>query len=80
MKAKLNLTIDDSLLAKIKRYAASRKVSVSELVETYFNTLTKASKKQNIVELMDSIQKPSVKLPENLKTAYYEEQKGKYGF
>lgn len=80
MKAKLNLTIDDSLLAKIKRYAASRKISISELVETYFNTITKTSKKPNIVELMDSIQTPSVNLPEDLKTAYYEEQKEKYGF
>ncbi len=80
MKAKLNLTIEDTLLAKIKRYAAKRKTSVSELVEVYFNSLTKASKKTNIVELMDSIQKPSVTLPEDLKTAYFEEQKGKYGF
>jgi hypothetical protein len=80
MKAKLNLTIEDTLLAKIKRYAAKRKTSVSELVEVYFTNLTKASKKPNIVELMDSIKKPSVGLPNDLKVSYYEERKEKYGF
>ncbi len=29
MKARLNLTIDENLLAQIKRYAASRKSSIS---------------------------------------------------
>lgn len=80
MKAKLNLTIEDTLLAKIKRYAAKRRTSVSELVEAYFTSLTKASKKPNIVELMDSIEKPSIELPGDLRSAYYEEQKEKYGF
>jgi hypothetical protein len=35
MKVKLNLTIDDGLLTRIKRYAADKKTSVSELVEDY---------------------------------------------
>lgn len=80
MKAKLNLTIEDTLLAKIKRFAAKRKTSVSELVETYFMSLTQASKKPNIVELMDATDKPSLELPDDLITAYYEERKEKYGF
>jgi hypothetical protein len=79
MKAKLNLTIDENLLGKIKRYAASRKTSVSELVEAYFRSLTSASKKRNIVEMMDAMKKPAIDLPEDLKTAYFEEQKEKYG-
>lgn len=79
MKAKLNLTIEDTLLAKIKRFAAKRKTSVSELVETYFMNLTQSSKKPNIVELMDSTKRPFIKLPDDLKAAYYEEQKEKYG-
>lgn len=80
MKAKLNLTIEDTLLAKIKRFAAKRKTSVSELVETYFMSLTQVSKKPNIVELMDATDKPSLELPDDLITAYYEERKEKYGF
>lgn len=80
MKSKLNLTIEDSLLAKIKRYAAKKKTSVSELVEAYFTNLTKASSKPNIVELMDTMEKPSIKLPDDLTASYYEERKEKYGF
>lgn len=80
MKAKLNLTIDDTLLLRIKKYAANHHVSISELVETYFHNLTKASKKMNIVELMDKKKKPSLTLPKDLKKAYYEEQREKYGF
>lgn len=80
MKSKLNLTIEDTLLAKIKRFAAKRKTSVSELVEAYFTKVTKASKRPNIVELMDSTEKPSIELPDDLIAAYYEERKEKYGF
>lgn len=80
MKAKLNLTIEDTLLAKIKRYAAKNKVSVSELVEAYFSKLTRTSKKPNVVELMDSTEKPSIELPDDLIASYYEERKEKYGF
>ena len=80
MKAKLNLTIEDTLLAKIKRYAAKNKMSVSELVEAYFSKLIKAPKKPNVVELMDSTEKPSIELPDDLIASYYEERKEKYGF
>lgn len=80
MKSKLNLTIEGTLLAKIKRYAASRKTNVSELVESYFNKLLRTSHKPNIVEFMDSMEKPSSDLPQDLKKAYYEEGKEKYGF
>lgn len=79
MKSKLNLTIEEALLAKIKRYAASQKTSVSELVEHYFYSITRAHK-PNIVELMERMEKPSIDLSQNLKKGYYEEQKEKYGF
>ncbi len=80
MKAKLNLTIEDTLLNKIKRYAAKRKTSVSELVEAYFTKLTKSSRRPNVVELMDSTEKSTINLPDDLIAAYYEERKEKYGF
>jgi hypothetical protein len=80
MKAKLNLTIEDTLLAKIKQYAAKHKTSVSELVESYFTKLTKSSKRPNVVELMDATEKSPVNLPDDLIAAYYEERKEKYGF
>jgi hypothetical protein len=80
VKAKLNLTIEDTLLTKIKQYAAKRKTSVSELVEAYFTKLTKSSKRPNVVELMDSTETSPINLPDDLIAAYYEERKEKYGF
>lgn len=83
MKTRLNLTIEDSLLFKIKSYAAQKQVSVSELVEDYFNNLTKPKpKKMNLIEFVKSM--PKVELPYDdnvdLKKQYYEEKASKYGF
>ena len=36
MKTKLTLRLDETVIARAKRYAASRGVSLSELVENYF--------------------------------------------
>lgn len=56
MKVRLNLTIEDDLLNKIKRYAASKQVSVSELVEEYFKTIAKPKKQKNsIIDLVEKI-------------------------
>jgi len=41
MKARLNLTIDETLLARIKSYSENKKVSISELVEQYFYSISK---------------------------------------
>lgn len=80
MKVRLNLTIDDNLLNKIKRYAASRKVSVSELVEEYFRTLLKPKRRKNIIDLVEKLPEHSVPATEDLKKGFYEEQSGKHGF
>ena len=79
MKAKLNLTIDDDLLGRVKRYAERQRVSVSELVESYFRSLTKSRKKKNIVELVDGLDGPQTSLPDDLTKAYYEEQENRHG-
>jgi len=79
MKAKLNLTIDDDLLGHVKRYAERQRVSVSELVESYFRSLTKSRKKKNIVELVDGLDGPHAPLPDDLTKAYYEEQENRHG-
>ncbi len=61
MKERLNLTIDGALLEAIKVYAASRQTSVSELVESYFQAVTREVPRNTIVDLMDSIKAPAVK-------------------
>jgi len=38
------------------------------------------NKPKNIVEIMDRTEKPLLKLPKDLRRAYYEERKEKYGF
>ena len=40
MKTKINLTIENETLRKIKLYALEHQVSVSSLVEDYFEKLT----------------------------------------
>ncbi|MEX2235531.1 MAG: DUF6364 family protein [Cyclobacteriaceae bacterium] len=80
MKTRLNITIDESLLERIKGYAAKRKTSVSELVESYFKHLTKPSNRRTIIDLVDRLDKPSIPEGKDLKKAFYEDQAEKYGF
>jgi hypothetical protein len=80
MKARLNLTIDEDLLNKVKVYAERRQSSVSQLVEEYFKNIVKRPKKQTIIDLIESLPKPDIDPNVDLKQAYYEENKKKYGF
>jgi len=81
MKTRVNLTIDDRVLAGIKAYANSKHISVSELVEEYFINLTRAVKrKKNILDLVDKLEKPAIDEKANLKKLFYREQANKYGF
>ena len=53
MTVKLNLTINEKVAAKSKKYAAKKGVSVSKLVEEYLDKLTKKEeekKEKNFVK------------------------------
>ena len=84
MKAKINLSIEEKLIYKIKAYAEEEHTSVSELVEEYFKRVVEkpAKKKSNLIEFVKSL--PKVELPYgddvDLKNQYYEENASKYGF
>mgnify|MGYP000754730177 CR=1 FL=1 len=80
MKVRINLTIEGNLLNKIKRYASNKQMSVSELVESYFKSLTKPVKKKNLLEMVDKLDKPAISSDRNLKKGYYEDQAEKHGF
>ena len=71
MKARLNITIDESLLQEVKKFAAKRNTSVSEMVENYFRNITKPKRKL-LTELLDEL--PKLDNPENKKLSdlYYE--------
>jgi hypothetical protein len=85
MKSRLNLTIKKQLLMKAKRYAASRKTSVSKVVENYFATLpenllsNKKPEKGALIKLIESLPKPKVPKGDLVKL-YYKRNRKKYGF
>ena len=60
MKERLNLTIDRALLEAMKVYAASKDMSVSELVESYFRNVTKPIERRNILDMVDELDAPVV--------------------
>ncbi len=74
MKSRVNLTIDEALIDKVKSYAALQHTSVSELVETYFEQLTKPVGRKNILELVEQLPGYSIDDKLDLKKLYYEEK------
>ena len=76
MKARLNLTIDETLLAEIKKMATRNDTTVSDLVEQYFKKLLPKKKQDNILEIVDNLRATDISADTDLK-AYYYEQKGK---
>jgi hypothetical protein len=80
MKARLNLTIDISLLDTIKAYASNKHTSVSELVEDYFKRVTKSSKRKTIITLVDKLKMPELGPKVDLRDSFYQDQAKKYGF
>ena len=47
MNTKLTLKLDKTVIENAKRYSLQRKVSLSELVENYFRSLTEYSEEKN---------------------------------
>lgn len=80
MKERLNLTIDGDLLNAMKAYAAKKEMSVSELVEGYFRTVTRPVQTKNVRDLVRGLRKPAIPDEADLKELYYKEQAEKYGF
>ena len=59
MNERLNLTIDGALLEAMKAYAASKEISVSELVESYFRSVTKPVERRSILDIVDGLEAPA---------------------
>ena len=56
MNTKLTLNLDKEIIDEAKTYAKSHSVSLSKLIETYLNSLTRASKKKSTVSpLVESL-------------------------
>ena len=78
MKARLNLTIDQTLLEEVKQYATLKNTSVSELVEEYFKVIIQP-KKKSFVELIKELPKPKIDENFDWKEEYYKDKMKKYG-
>ena len=56
MDKKLTLSLDQSIIEKAKTYAKSNNVSLSKLIESYLNSLTKRTKEpSDITPLVKSL-------------------------
>lgn len=73
MKERLNLTIDAGLVESMKAYAASKQMSVSELVESYFRSVTRSLPRTNILDLVDQLEKPDLDEKADLKALFYQQ-------
>ncbi|GAB2489815.1 DUF6364 family protein [Algoriphagus taiwanensis] len=86
MKKKLNITIEENLLEKIKAYAESKDRSVSDLVQEHFETLLKPRPTlpngMTLVEYMKSLPKSKIEFPEGMdwKDEYYRAKAKKWGY
>lgn len=80
MKTRLNLTVEESLLDRIKKYASRKDTSVSELVETFFKSVLKPTRQDNIIDMVEKLKKPDIDESIDLKKEYYHRQKKKHGY
>ena len=80
MKSRLNLTIENTVLEDVKMYATKQKRSVSDLVEKYFKKIVKPTKRKNIIDLIEKLDKPNIADNDDLKELFYKENGKKYGF
>lgn len=82
MKTRLNITIEETLLKRVKSYAIKKQISVSGLIENYLETVVRISpKRTNLLDMIDKLE-PNQKIvtESNEKASFYESQKEKYGF
>ncbi len=54
-------------------------MSVSELVEDYFKTITKPTRRKTIIDLVEKLDPPAIDPQADLKELYYQDQAKKYG-
>ncbi|TVP50404.1 MAG: hypothetical protein EA341_07490 [Mongoliibacter sp.] len=86
MKKRLNITVEEKLLTKIKKYAEAQDTSISSLVEEHFEKLlmpeNKLSKKIGLVDFVKSLPPSKKEYPEdwNWKTEYRKAKESKYGY
>jgi hypothetical protein len=77
MKKRLNITVKEDLIRKMKKYADIQETSISHLVEEHFEELLKLSstlpKEMSLVEYVKTLPKSKVAYPKDFdfKKEYY---------
>ena len=81
MKTRFNITIEETVLAYIKSYAAARQMSVSQIIEDHLKSIAQsAEQKRNILEIIDEMDAPmGINTDQDLVKAYHEARSEKYG-
>jgi Family of unknown function (DUF6364) len=80
MNTKLTIKLDDDVISRAKRYAKHRKTSLSKMIESYLDSVTKPnSKKVEITPLVKSLS-GVITLPDDYdyKKDYADHLKSKY--
>ena len=78
MKVRVNLTIDEEVLQKAKKYAAASHTSVSEMVQAYLAVTARMSEKKTVASILRRIPKPKADYSgRNLIKEYFEAQNKK---
>lgn len=80
MKVRLNLTIDQDVLAATKEEVSKSKTSISELVESFLKRITISKNRNTVIDIVQSLPKPPDMVERDLEKAYKEERAEKYGF
>jgi len=75
MKARLNLTIEESVLHNTKLYAEKKGVSISEIVEGYLKIVSKPVKRRTIIDLVEELGPSNIDPKVDLKELYYQDPK-----
>lgn len=79
MKTRLNLTIEENLLQRMKAYASRKHISLSELVEGYFEKIVQPVKRKSIVDIVEKMKTPPVPAGKDLVGDYYDDLEKKHG-
>jgi hypothetical protein len=75
MKARVNLTIEESVLQDTKLYAERKGISVSEMVEDYLKIVTKPVRRRTIIDLVEELGPSNIDPKADLKELYYQDPK-----
>ena len=79
MKTRINITIEESLLQKAKYYSSKRRVSLSKIISDYLESvIDEKSDEDNLLLLVDSLEKPYFDANRDLKKEYYEAKSNEY--